>query len=89
MYINWNDKNFYAQVVEQVEAIGLSRMKSQPGMNEADFFAGAMAAMTALGLEPVQYPAGWTLGIMFGRPPIARRMKREAEQSGALSLIHI
>lgn len=81
MSIDWNDKDFYARVVEQVEEIGLSRMRSQPRMDEADFFAGAMAALTALGMKPVQYPAGWTLGILFGRPPLARRMQREAEQS--------
>lgn len=44
MTIDWNDKTLYRQVVEQVEEIGLQRMKAQPRMNEADFFAGALAA---------------------------------------------
>ena len=75
--IDWNDKALYRQVVEQVEEIGVQRMKAQPGMSEADFFAGAMAALTALGLTPIQYPASWTLGLMFGKPPLARRMESE------------
>jgi hypothetical protein len=79
MTIDWNDKDFYRQVVEQVEEIGVQRMKAQPGMSEADFraAAGAMAALTALGLTPIQYPASWTLGLMFGKPPLARRMESE------------
>ena len=77
MTIDWNDKDLYRQVVEQVEEIGLQRMKAQPGMNEADFFAGAMAAMTALGMTPIQYPASWTLGIMFGKSPLTRRIESE------------
>ena len=77
MTIDWSDKTLYRQVVEQVEEIGLQRMKAQPGMNEADFFAGAMAATTALGMTPIQYPSSWTLGIMFGKSPLARRMESE------------
>jgi len=90
MTIDWNDKTLYRQVVEQVEEIGLQRMKAQPGMSEADFFAGAMAStpaprlwlgagagVTALGMTPIQYPASWTLGIMFGKPPLARRIESE------------
>lgn len=90
MDINWNDKDLYRRVVEQVEEIGLQRMKAQPGMSEADFFAGAMAAtpaprlrldagagVTTLGMTPIQYPASWTLGLMFGKPPLARRMENE------------
>ena len=77
MTIDWNDKDLYRQVVEQVEEIGLQRMKAQPGMSEADFFSGAMAALTALGMTPIQYPASWTLGLMFGKPPLARRMENE------------
>ena len=77
MTIDWDDKTLYSQVVEQVEEIGLQRMKAQPGMNEADFFAGAMAATTALGMTPIQYPSSWTLGIMFGKSPLARRMDSE------------
>jgi hypothetical protein len=77
MTIDWNDKTLYRQVVEQVEEIGLQRMKAQPGMNEADFFAGAMAATTALGMTPIQYPSSWTLGLMFGKSPLARRMESE------------
>jgi hypothetical protein len=34
-----------------------------------------MASMTALGLTPSKYPASWTLGLMFGQPPLARRME--------------
>ncbi len=79
MAIDWNDKALYSQVVEQVEEIGLQRMKAQPGMSEADFFAGAMAAMTALGMTPIQYPASWTLGLMFGKPPLAQRMEDELQ----------
>jgi hypothetical protein len=88
--IDWNDKDLYRQVVQQVEEIGLQRMKAQPGMSEADFFAGAMAStpaprlrlgagagVTALGLAPSKYPASWTLGLMFGTPPLARRMESE------------
>jgi hypothetical protein len=75
--IDWNDKDLYRQVVEQVEEIGVQRMKAQPGMSEADFFSGAMAAMTALGLTPSKYPASWTLGLMFGKPPLARRMENK------------
>ena len=77
MTIDWNDKDLYRQVVEQVEEIGLQRMKAQPGMSEPDFFAGAMAALTALGMMPIRYPASWTLGIMFGKSPLARRMESE------------
>jgi hypothetical protein len=77
MTIDWDDKDLYRQVVEKVEEIGLQRMKAQPGMSEADFFAGAMAATTALGMTPIQYPSSWTLGIMFGKPPLARRMESE------------
>jgi hypothetical protein len=77
MTIDWDDKTLYSQVVEQVEEIGLQRMKAQPGMSEADFFAGAMAATTALGMTPIQYPASWTLGLMFGKPPLARRIESE------------
>jgi hypothetical protein len=77
MTIDWNDKDLYRQVVEQVEQIGLQRMKAQPGMNEADFFAGAMATLTALGMMPIRYPSSWTLGIMFGKSPLARRMESE------------
>jgi hypothetical protein len=77
MTIDWDDKDIYKQIIEQVEEIGLGRMKAQPGMSEADFFAGAMAAWTALGLAPIQYPASWTLGLMFGKPPLARRMENE------------
>lgn len=77
MTIDWDDKTLYRQVVEQVEEIGLQRMKAQPDMNEADFFSGAMAAMTVLGMTPIQYPARWTLGLMFGKPPLARRIESE------------
>jgi hypothetical protein len=77
MNIDWNDKDLYKQVIEQVEEIGLQRMKAQPGMSEADYFAGAMATLTALGMMPIQYPASWTLGLMFGKPPLARRMENE------------
>jgi hypothetical protein len=77
MTIDWNDKDLYSQVVEQVEEIGLQRMKAQPGMSEADFFAGAMATTTALGMTPIQYPSSWTLGLMFGKSPLARRMESE------------
>jgi len=77
MTIDWNDKDLYRQVIEQVEEIGLQRMKAQPDMSEADFFSGAMAATTALGMTPIQYPASWTLGLMFGKPPLARRMENE------------
>ena len=77
MDINWNDKDLYRRVVEQVEEIGVQRMKAQPGMSEADFFAGAMAAMTTLGMAAIQYPASWTMGLMFGKPPLARRMENE------------
>jgi hypothetical protein len=75
--IDWDDKDTYRQIIEQVEEIGVQRMKAQPGMSEADFFAGAMAALTALGLTPIQYPASWTLGLMFGKAPLARRMESE------------
>lgn len=75
--IDWNDKTLYRRVVEQVEEIGLQRMKAQPDMSEADFFAGAMAALTALGMMPIQYPSSWTLGIMFGKSPLARRIDSE------------
>ena len=77
MNIDWDDKDLYRQVIDQVEEIGLQRMKAQPGMDEADFFSGAMAAMTVLGMTPIQYPASWTLGLMFGKPPLARRMEHE------------
>jgi hypothetical protein len=77
MDINWNDKYLYRRVVEQVEEIGVQRMKAQPGMSEADFFAGAMAALTALGMMPIQYPSSWTLGIMFGKSPLTRRIESE------------
>jgi len=77
MTIDWTDKDLYRRVVEQVEEIGLERMKAQPGINEADFFAGAMATMTALGMTSMQYPSSWTLGIMFGKSPLARRMESE------------
>jgi hypothetical protein len=77
MTIDWDDKDIYRQIIEQVEEIGLQRMKAQSDMSEADFFAGAMAAWTALGMAPIQYPASWTLGLMFGKPPLARRMENE------------
>jgi hypothetical protein len=92
MTIDWNDKNLYSQVVEQVEEIGMQRMKAQPHMDEADFGAaagamattpaprlrlGAGAGVTALGKRPIQYPAGRTLGLMFGKSPLARRMESE------------
>lgn len=64
--INWDDKEFYAHIIEQVEAFGIDRVKVQPDMGEADFFAGALSAMTTLGLKLVKYPARWTLGLMFG-----------------------
>ena len=83
MTIDWNDKDLYRRVVEQVEEIGLQRMKAQPGMGEADFFAGAMAALTTLGMTPIQYPARWTLGLMFGKPPLARRMENELQARDA------
>lgn len=81
--IDWDDKDTYRQIIEQVEEIGVQRMKAQPGMSEADFFAGAMAALTALGLTPIQYPASWTLGLMFGKPPLARRMENELQARDA------
>ena len=34
MTIDWDDKTLYRQVVEQVEEIGLQRMKAQPGMSD-------------------------------------------------------
>jgi hypothetical protein len=86
MTIDWDDKNLYRQVVEQVEEIGLQRMKAQPDMSEADFFAGAMATMTALGLTPNKYPARWTLGLMFDTPPLAWRMENELQARGAFPI---
>jgi hypothetical protein len=84
MNINWDDEDLYKKVIDQVEEIGISRMTAQPStMNEADFFAGAMAAMTALGMTPIQYPSSWTLGIMFGKPPLARRMENELQARDA------
>ena len=77
MTIDWDDKDIYRQIIEQVEEIGLQRMKAQSDMSEADFFAGAMAAWTALGMAPNKYPSSWTLGIMFGKSPLARRMESE------------
>ena len=63
--LNWDDKDFYANLMRQVEGFGRDRLKVQPNMNEADFLAGALSAMTALGLKPSKYPASWTLGLMF------------------------
>jgi hypothetical protein len=77
MTIDWSDRDLYRRVVEQVEEIGLRRMKIQPGMSEVDFFDGAMAALTALGMTPIQYPSSWTLGLLFGKSPLARRMESE------------
>ena len=88
MTIDWTDKDLYRRVVEQVEEIGLERMKAQPGMSETDFFAGAMAAMTALGMTPIQYPSSWTLGLMFGKSPLARRMESELHARDAAASDH-
>ena len=50
--VDWTDKETYIGVINAVEAGGKRRLATQAGtMNDADFFAGALAAMQALGLS--------------------------------------
>lgn len=66
--IDWSDKETYIGVIDAVEAVGKRRLATQGGtMSDADFFAGALAAMQAMGLTPDEWPSSWTLGLMFGR----------------------
>ena len=53
------------EIMAKVEEVARSRKKMQHKLNVGDFFAGAMAAMQAMG-DP-QPPASWVLGIMCGR----------------------
>lgn len=53
------------EVMAKVEEVARSRKKMQGKLDVGDFFAGAMAAMQAMG-DP-QPPAAWVLGIMSGR----------------------
>ena len=60
--IDWDDRDFYTETVRAIEAKGISRARQQPGMSDADFLAGALSALSVLGLDGMHYPASWTLG---------------------------
>lgn len=69
--IDWGDDVFYRAVLAGIEAAGRSRVAAQPGMSDADFLAGALAALKVLGLDGLHYPSSWTLGLMFtGKSPL-------------------
>lgn len=65
-HIDWTDEARYSGIVRAVEDAGAKRLLARGEVNEADFLAGALAAMKALGLAPTRYPSSWTLGMMFG-----------------------
>ena len=65
--VDWADRETYLGVIRAVEEVGKKRYSTQGTMSDADFFAGALAAMQALGLTPEKWPSSWTLGLMFGR----------------------
>lgn len=59
------DMDTWHRIVNAVEASGQSRVQTQPSTNDADFLAGALAAMLAMALPPNKVPASWTLGLVF------------------------
>lgn len=68
------------RIILAVEESGRKRVAVQPGMNDADFLAGALAVMQALGLEPHRWPASWTLGLMFtGKSPLREERTSDDE----------
>lgn len=54
------------EVMKKVEETARSRKKAQGKLNVGDYFAGAMAAMGAMGEKSPS--ASWVLGIMSNRP---------------------
>jgi hypothetical protein len=59
------------RIIDRIEKIGQSRAITQPDMHDADFLAGALAALVAMGMFLTDAPASWTLGLMFtGKSPL-------------------
>jgi len=61
--VNWTHE-LWRQVVRQVMEDGRARLQAQGEINDADFLAGALSAMQALGMPTSMVPASW----IFGRP---------------------
>lgn len=74
------DSETRSRVIAEVERAGKKRYEAQGGVfSDADFAAGALAAMQAMGLKLIDFPASWTLGIMFGRRSPFREVSSPGE----------
>ena len=59
------DETTRNMIIEYVESIGRDRATVQPDMRDADFLAGALTVMFALGMKLDRTPASWVLGLML------------------------
>ena len=64
--VNLITPELWQHIVRHVEALGRDRVRTQQTMSDADFLAGALAAMNAMGMPLIKAPASWTFGLMFG-----------------------
>ena len=75
--LDWTPET-YKYLVLTVQDAGAARATVQPDMHDADFLAGALAVMQALGLEPHRWPFSWTIGLMFSnRSPLRKQPQPE------------